>query len=110
MHLFIMLLLLFQEFQYDRFINKSFFKNGMKLKNPVLPFGSICPGRKIALLQTKWYIVSMLQKFDIELLEGESCDFDTSYPGHEIVPATNDVQMRYKARNSPIELRVRHEC
>lgn len=52
----------------------------------------------------------MLQRYDIELLEGESCDFDTSYPGHEIVPATNDVQMRYRLRSSSTQLRVKHEC
>lgn len=82
----------------------------MQLKNPVLPFGSLCPGRKIALLQTKWYIVSMLHKFDMELLAGESCEFDTSYPGHEIVPATNDVQIRYRYRNPTTTLNVTPKC
>ncbi|XP_067932244.1 cytochrome P450 7A1-like [Watersipora subatra] len=99
-----------EEFQYDRFIGRTFYKSGMKLKNPVLPFGSICPGRKIALLQTKWYIISMLHRYDFELLDGETCDFDTSYPGHEIVPATNDVQMRYRLRNAPTAIQVQHEC
>lgn len=82
----------------------------MKLKNPVLSFGSLCPGRKIALLQTKWYIISMLHRFDMELLAGEKCDFDTSYPGHEIVPPTNDVQMRYKPRNTSISLHTTPNC
>lgn len=72
------------------------------MKNPVLPFGSLCPGRKIAMLQTKWFLVSMLNRYDMELLDGESCDFDTSYPGHEIVPPTNDVQLRYRVREEAI--------
>ena len=52
----------------------------------------------------------MLHKYDLELLEGESCDFDTSYPGHEIVPPTNDVQMRFRLRNPTTDIQVRHEC
>lgn len=104
------MLFLFQEFQYDRFMNgKTFHKNGQQLKTPVLPFGSICPGRKIALLQTKWYLISMLHKYDFELLDGESCDFDTRFPGHEIIPPTNDVQMRYRSRTSSSQLRVKSE-
>ena len=91
-------------------MGKTFYKNGTQLKNPVLPFGSICPGRKIALLQTKWYLISMLHKYDLELLEGESCDFDMSYPGHEIVPPTNDVQMRFRPRNSSTQIQVGYHC
>lgn len=50
----------------------------------------------------------MLHKFDVELLEGQSCDFDTSYPGHEIVPPTNDVQMRYRYRNPAVAITAAH--
>jgi len=98
--------LVFQEFQYDRFIGKTHYKNGTAIKNPVIAFGSICPGRKLALLQVKWFLITLLNRFDLELLPGESCDFDMNYPGHEIVPPTNDVRMQYKSRDGHADIRI----
>lgn len=33
------------EYKYDRFVDATFYKNGKVLKNPILAFGSLCPGK-----------------------------------------------------------------
>lgn len=68
----------------------------MELKNPVLAFGSLCPGKKYAMTQAKWFLLSLIYAYDIELLDGESTSLDVNYYGHEILPPVNDVQIRYK--------------
>merc|ERR1719419_809392 len=55
------------EFQYDRFIDQKFYKNGKEITHPVMAFGSLCPGKRYALLQIKWYLITVLNKFDMKL-------------------------------------------
>lgn len=88
------------EFKYDRFVDATFYKNGQVLKNPIMSFGSICPGKKYALTQAKWFLLSLVHSFDMELLEGESTKPDVNYHGHEILPPTNEVQIRYRSRKN----------
>lgn len=89
---------LLQEYKYDRFVDATFYKNGKVLKNPILAFGSLCPGKKYALCQAKWFMLSLVNAFDFELCEGEKTECDINYHGHEILPPTNDVQIRYRIR------------
>lgn len=86
------------EYKYDRFVDATFYKNGKVLKNPILAFGSLCPGKKYALCQAKWFMLSLVNAFDFELCEGEKTECDINYHGHEILPPTNDVQIRYRIR------------
>lgn len=65
-----------------------------------MSFGSICPGKKYALTQAKWFLLSLVHNFDMELLEGESTKPDVNYHGHEILPPTNEVQIRYRSRKN----------
>ncbi len=87
-----------QEFKYNRFVDTKFYKNGKEIKHPVMSFGSLCPGKRFALLQLKWYIMSIFSTFDIQLHEGEHAELDAQYHGHEILPPVKDVQMRYRFR------------
>ena len=70
----------------------------MPVKTPILSFGSLCPGKKYAITQAKWFLLSLVHTFDIELCEGEKTELDVHYHGHEILPPTNEVQMRYRLR------------
>lgn len=64
-----------------------------------MAFGSICPGKRYAILQAKWYLLTLAHMFDFELLEGEQTDIDVNYYGHEILPPTNDVHLRYRMKD-----------
>ena len=87
-----------QEFKYDRFVDATFYKNGREVKTPLLAFGSLCPGRKLAILQAKWYVLNLVHQCDFELLPGQKTEPDARYHGHEILPPTNDVRMKYRLR------------
>ena len=87
-----------QEYKYDRFVDAKFYKNGKEVKHPVMTFGSLCPGKRFALLQLKWYIISIFTTFDMHLHEGEHAELDAQYHGHEILPPVKDVQMSYRFR------------
>lgn len=93
------------EFRYNRFIDADFYKNGKKIKHPLVGFGSLCPGQKLAIFQIKWFIVNFVNSFKLELEAGEFTKPDTSKYGHEILPPLNDVKCRYKPRESVPELR-----
>ena len=86
-----------QEFLYDRFVDAKFYKNGKEVKHPVMAFGSLCPGKRYAILQLKWYIITALNKFDMEL-DGESAQYDYKYHGHEILPPVEDIDFRFRLR------------
>ncbi|KAK3102926.1 hypothetical protein FSP39_014974 [Pinctada imbricata] len=86
------------EYKFDRFVDRKFYKNGKEVKTPILSFGSLCPGKKYAITQAKWFLLSLVHTFDIELCEGEKTELDVHYYGHEILPPTNEVQMRYRLR------------
>ncbi|CAD5115599.1 DgyrCDS4559 [Dimorphilus gyrociliatus] len=86
------------KFQFDRFISKVFYKDGEIVKNPVMPFGTICPGKRLALLQLKLFIINVVSNFDVKLNDGETTELDNTYHGHEVLPPTNDVQMTIKRK------------
>lgn len=98
------LLILFQVFQYDRFVGERFFKNGKELKQPVLAFGSLCPGKNFALFELKWYLISMFSRFEMKMAEGQKaaeCDF--RYHGHEVLPPVADVNVSLTLKeNAPL--------
>ncbi|XP_041348308.1 cytochrome P450 7A1-like [Gigantopelta aegis] len=91
-------------FKYDRFVDAKFYKNGKELKNPLIAFGSLCPGKRYAMLQTKWFLMNLVNSFDIELLPGEETTPDTSFYGHEILPPRRDVNVKYRLKDNFHEL------
>ncbi|KAK3769668.1 hypothetical protein RRG08_004920 [Elysia crispata] len=93
-----------ETFKYDRFVDTTFYKNGKAIKNPVIGFGSLCPGQKFAVLQIKWFIINLLNSFKLELLDGERTEPNINMYGHEILPPTHDVRCRFLAKDSPVTL------
>ncbi|WAR25087.1 CP7A1-like protein [Mya arenaria] len=93
------------EFKYDRFVDATFYKNGRELKNPLLAFGSLCPGKKLAMTQAKWFIFNLAHNFDFETVDGQTCEPDVHYHGHEILPPTRDVEILYRRKENrrPVE-------
>ncbi|KAL3852278.1 hypothetical protein ACJMK2_015942 [Sinanodonta woodiana] len=89
-----------EQFKYDRFVDAKFYKNGREVKNPVIAFGSLCPGKRLAIAQSKWFLMCLVNMFDLELLEGQRTCPDSAYHGHEILPPKNDVEVRFRHRNS----------
>lgn len=65
-----------------------------------MAFGALCPGKKYAIVQSKWFLLSSMYSFDMELCDGESTQPDINYYGHEILPPTKEVQIRYKLRQN----------
>ncbi|CAL1542485.1 unnamed protein product, partial [Lymnaea stagnalis] len=94
-----------ETFKYDRFVDAEFFKNGKKIKHPLIGFGSLCPGQKLSMLQIKWFIINIVNSFKLELVEGEKTAPNTGMYGHEILPPTNDVQCRFQPREGACSLR-----
>ena len=88
----------FQEFQYERFIDTTFYKNGKAISNPVIAFGSLCPGKRYATLQLKWYIMSVVSQFKLRLQEGEHAEYAYEYHGHEVLPPKKDVNIDCSVR------------
>jgi len=76
----------------------------MEVKNPIMSFGSLCPGKKYAITQGKWFLMSLVYSFDFELCKGESTELDVNYYGHEILPPVRDVQIRYRMRENTQKL------
>lgn len=65
-----------------------------------MAFGTLCPGQRCARAQLKWYLLTVLARFDMQLLPGEHAEFDDQYHGHEILPPKADVNFRYKVRQN----------
>ena len=97
--------LFIQKFQFNRFVDAKFYKDDKEVKNPVLAFGSLCPGKNFALLQLKWYIVTMINRFDMSLGD-RTPEYDYRYHGHEVLPPVNDVTACFTSRKNciPMEL------
>jgi hypothetical protein len=87
-------------FKYDRFVDAKFYKNGKEVKHPVMGFGTLCPGKRYALLQLKWYLLTFVTRFDMRLRPGEHAEYDTQYHGHEVLPPVKDVQVEYRTKES----------
>lgn len=75
-------------------------KAGKEVKNPVIGFGSLCPGKRYAICQLKWFILTVLTRFEINLEEGQHAEIDSNYHGHEILPPANDIQITYRLRHN----------
>lgn len=102
-----MSILITQEFKYDRFVDNKFYTpDGKELKHPVMAFGTLCPGKRYALLQLKWYILNTLNRFQMEQLDGQHAQYDYQYHGHEILPPVEDVQFRFRERDSYVRLEL----
>ncbi|GFO45066.1 hypothetical protein PoB_007157100 [Plakobranchus ocellatus] len=93
-----------ETFKYDRYIDATFYKNGKEIKHPVIGFGSLCPGQKLAILEIKWFIINLINSFKLELLDGERTMPNINMYGHEILPPTHDVRCRFLAKEKPVKL------
>jgi len=89
---------LLQVFKYDRFVDAKFYKCGQEVKHPVMGFGTLCPGKRYALLQLKWYLMTVVTRFDLRLRDGEHAEYDANYHGHEILPPVRDVIVDFKQK------------
>lgn len=88
------------DYVYDRFVDAKFYKHGREVKNPLLAFGSLCPGKKLAISQAKWYVFNLVHKFHFKVMDGQKCEPDVHYHGHEILPPTNDVKLLYRKKEN----------
>jgi len=104
--LIVVLHLSLQEYKYDRFIDAKFYKDGCEVKTPLLAFGSLCPGKKLAITQAKWYLFNLAHQFDFKVANGETCEPDVKYHGHEILPPTNDVKLMYRHKQNVRDLEL----
>jgi cytochrome P450 len=86
---------MFQVFKYDRFVNATFYKNGKELKNPLIAFGSLCPGKRFAILQLKWFILNTMLRFSFTLKDAKPAEYATEYHGHEILPPVQDIDVEF---------------
>ncbi|XP_008291411.1 25-hydroxycholesterol 7-alpha-hydroxylase [Stegastes partitus] len=96
-----------QTFRFDRYTQDGqqktdFYKNGQKLKNYLMPFGSgssKCPGRHFALNEIKQFVSLLLLYFDLQLEDGQPrASLDTSRAGLGILLPAADVRFRYRLR------------
>ncbi|XP_064189015.1 cytochrome P450 7A1 isoform X1 [Anguilla rostrata] len=97
------------EFKFDRYLDENgqkktdFFKNGRKLKQFLIPFGSgasECPGRFFAMCEIKQFLTLVLWHYEMEL-EDVACaplTTDSTRAGLGILPPKQDVQIRFRIR------------
>jgi len=91
-----------QEFIYDRFVNGAkFYKDGQQLKHPIMSFGSLCPGKRFALLELKWFLLSIISRFQLRYRSCSSPmpNYDARYHGHEVLPPVSDVDIQFRPRS-----------
>ena len=82
-------------------MDAEFFKDGERVKQPLLPFGTLCPGKRMATVQLKWYILSLFNEFDMKLTKGcPPAEYDYRYHGHEVLPPVNDVNIDIRRRHN----------
>uniref|UniRef100_A0A9J7XG47 Prostacyclin synthase n=1 Tax=Cyprinus carpio carpio TaxID=630221 RepID=A0A9J7XG47_CYPCA len=97
-------------FQFDRFLNadgtkkKDFFKEGLRVKNPSVPWGTkdnLCPGRQFAVSAIKELVFTILTGFDLELCEKNAKLplVDPSRYGFGILQPAGDLEIRYRIRS-----------
>ncbi|XP_042336856.1 cytochrome P450 7B1 [Plectropomus leopardus] len=96
-----------QSFRFDRFLQDGrlktdFYKDGQRLKNYLMPFGSgssKCPGRFFAVNEIKQFLSLLLLFFDLQLEEGQPrASLDPSRAGLGILLPATDVRFRYRRR------------
>ena len=105
-----------QEFVYDRFTNGAqFYKAGELLKHPIMAFGSLCPGKRYALLQLKWFLLTVLTRYDLRYaavtssVTSSSCrlpSYDARYHGHEVLPPVCDVDVQFRLKPNSRRLQL----
>jgi len=89
----------------------EFFSGGQRLKHPVMSFGSLCPGKRYALLQLKCFLLAMLSRYRLRYAtdathaaDAKIPDYDARYHGHEVLPPVHDVNIQFQTRHSPRQL------
>ncbi|ESN98667.1 hypothetical protein HELRODRAFT_188864 [Helobdella robusta] len=104
---FLLLKLSLLTFKYDRFLKgNNVSSDGSPLSNAVMPFGSLCPGKKFAILQTKVYAMSVISRFNFQMMPGEVAEIDSRYHGHEILPPVKDVQVKFRPISNPYNIAI----
>jgi len=63
-------------------------------------FGTICPGKRYALIQLKLYIVAIMSRFEMRIIDSKRAEYDCRYYGHEVLPPINDIHFEYAAREN----------
>lgn len=96
-HILLQRLILSQVFKFDRFVDAKFYKSGRELKNPMVAFGTLCPGKRYALLQLRWCILTIFTRFELRLQSGEHAEYDYRCHGHEVLPPVADVTIHYRS-------------
>uniref|UniRef100_A0A8C6YBI2 Cytochrome P450 family 7 subfamily A member 1 n=1 Tax=Naja naja TaxID=35670 RepID=A0A8C6YBI2_NAJNA len=95
-------------FKFDRYLGengeeKTFYRNGHKLKYYFMPFGTglaKCPGRWFAINEIKQFLTFLLFYFEVELIdENVKCpSLDQSRAGLGILQPSNDIDFRYRLK------------
>ncbi|XP_064409765.1 cytochrome P450 7B1 [Latimeria chalumnae] len=94
-------------YKFDRFVEDgkektAFYKNGKKLRDYLMPFGSgvsKCPGRFFAVNEIKQFLILLIKYYDMEILPGErQVGLDSSRAGLGILLPNSPVHFRYKLR------------
>lgn len=50
--------------------------------------------------QAKWYLFNLAHQFHVKTENGQTCEPDVHYHGHEILPPTNDVNILYRMKEN----------
>ena len=79
-------------------MDAKFYKFGEEVHHPVMGFGTLCPGKRYALLQLKWFLLTVLTRFELRPRDGERAEYDANYHGHEILPPVRDVQVDFRPK------------
>ncbi|XP_051563621.1 prostacyclin synthase-like [Myxocyprinus asiaticus] len=98
-----------EKFKYDRFLNadrterKDFFKEGVRVKYPTMPWGTkanICPGRHFAVSAIKEFVLMVLTRFDLELCDKNATmpSVDASRYGFGMLQPGEDLEIHYRRR------------
>lgn len=93
-------MLLCQLFKFDRFVDAKFYSAGRPIKDPLLAFGTLCPGKQLALIQLKVFLISFITRFELRFdpMSHGRAEYDKRYYGHEVLPPVNDVIIQYRPK------------
>ncbi|XP_015667846.2 cholesterol 7-alpha-monooxygenase [Protobothrops mucrosquamatus] len=97
-------------FKFDRYLGengeeKTFYRNGHKLKYYYMPFGTglaKCPGRLFAINEIKQFLSFLLFYFEVELVDNNvKCpSLDQSRAGLGVLQPSNDIDFKYRLKLS----------
>ncbi|XP_058033254.1 cytochrome P450 7A1 isoform X1 [Ahaetulla prasina] len=95
-------------FKFDRYLGengeeKTFYRNGRKLKYYYMPFGTglaKCPGRWFAINEIKQFLAFLLFYFEVELIDmNVKCpSLDQSRAGLGVLQPSNDIDFKYRLK------------